>query len=510
MKKALSLFLALVMVLGLAVSVCADAASESINLAMQTVMGNCDPHQNNTINGNNLLWNVYEGMFFIDDVGDLIPRVADSYEVSEDGLTYTVHLNPAVKFHNGDPVTAEDVAYSLTRVADYSAWVEKVSHIASMEVVDANTLKIVADSTMAIFMNSLSQIMILSKADCEKYGQDAGLDIDHVIAGTGPYTFTEFKPDSSIKLTAFADYYRGPAAIKNVNYKVMTDASTILAALETGEIDFASTTTGNIEVIEGNDNLALIMNPSTHNSYLKFNWFDNEILADKRVRQAVCYAINKEEVMFGCYDGYGDIAENFAREGLVFGATTDGVTVYDYNPEKAKELLAEAGYPDGVDLGTIWACGTLYFAQGAQIMQQELADVGIKVECQLLEQKAVENAIFRDEDKWDLAFHGGAMTVDSDNFYDWMFNPAAGTYVGRGAGDARYDINPRLVELGEQAKTTVDREARAELYKEFWQIAQDEAYVVSIFHRYNPYAANKDLNVNLYTSSYYLYDFSWK
>ncbi|MBE6970460.1 MAG: ABC transporter substrate-binding protein [Ruminococcaceae bacterium] len=481
-----------------------------LNLAMATVLGTNDIHQNSQINGELLMWNVYEGLFFVTDTGELEPRLAESYEVAEDNKTYTVKLREGVKFHNGEEFTSADVVHSYERVRNYPTHAAIYEYIESVEAVDDYTVTIVATDTVARFMANICKIKIVSKTDAEKFGEDAGIDLEHTMAGTGPYYFTEFKPDSSIKLAAFADYYMGEAAIKEVNYKVMTDASTILAALETGEVDFASTTTANIPVIEANESLQAICNPSTHNSYIKFDWMENEALSNKLVRQAICYALNKEEIMYGCYDGYGDIAENFAREGLIFGATTEDVTVYDYNPEKAKELLAEAGYADGVDIGTLWACGQLYFGQGAQIMEQQLAAVGITVKCELLEQKTVEGAIFRGEADWDMAFHGGAMTVDSDAFYDWMFNPVAGTYVGKGSGGQLFDINPRLVELGEAAKVELDAEKRAELYKEFWQIAQDEAYVISIFHRYNAYGANKLLNVKLYTTYYYLYDWSWQ
>jgi len=481
-----------------------------LNLVMGTVLASADPHNNTQINGELLMWNVYEGLFFVTDTGDLEPRIAESYELADDNVTYTVKLREGVKFHNGETLTADDVVYSYERVKQFPAHATIYETVASVEKVDDLTVKIVSTDTMPMFMQQICKIKILNKADAEQYGDTANINTDTIMAGTGPYIMTKLEPDTNIQLKAFEDYYLGAAAIKDVNYKVMTDASTVLAALETGEVDFASSTTANIPVIEANENLQAILNPSTHCSYIKLDWMENEVLADKRVRQAINYALNKEEIMYGCYDGYGDIAENMAREGLIFGATTEDVTVYDYNPEKAKELLAEAGYADGVDIGTLWACGQLYFGQGAQIMQQQLADVGITVECQLLEQKTVEGAIFRGEADWDMAFHGGAMTVDSDNFYNWQFNPSSGTYVGKGSAGKVYDINPRLVELGEAAKTEMDRDAREALYKEFWQIAQDEAYVTTIFHRYNVYAASKLLNVKLYTSYYYLYDFSWQ
>ncbi len=481
-----------------------------LRLVMRTILGTTNPHDINSINGELLVWNIYEGLFFVDDVGNLEPRLAEKYEVADDKVTYTVYLRKGVKFHNGTELKAHDVAYSFERARNFARMATLVSHIVSCKAVDDYTLKIVSDVPVALFMSQISSIKIVSQEDAEKFGESAGVDLEHTMAGTGPYYFTEFKPDTSIELTAFEGYYRGEAKIKKVHYSVINDMSTILVALEAGEIDFASISPAHVPVAQSDETLRVYLNPSTHASYIKFNWFDNKILADKRVRQAVCYALNKEEILYGCYDGYGDIAKNLAREGYVFGATNEGVNTYEHDPKKARALLVEAGYPDGVDIGSLWAIGTLYYAQGAQIMQQELAAVGITCSLQLLEQATVENTIFRGANHWGMAFHGGAMMVDSDRFYDWMFNPISGTYVGRGADNKRSAINPRLVELGEVGKTTLDPEKRKEIYKEFWKIAQDEAYVIALFHRYNPYSANKLLNVKLYTTYYYLYDWSWQ
>ncbi len=516
MKKTLALFLAVLMLLSLVACGGGGNTPEpepekrtDVNLVMATVLGSNDVQQNSQINGQLLMWNVYEPLFYVTDAGTLEPRLAESYEVADDNVTYTVHLRKGVKFHNGEEFKADDVVYSFERARNYPTYAAAYSTVASCTKIDDYTVQFVSTDVMARFIATTSDIKIVNKTDGEKFGEDAGLDLEHTMAGTGPYYFTEFKPETSIQLTAFEDYYGGAPAIKTVNYKVMTDASTILAALEAHEVDFASISTANVPVVEGDEGLKVVLNPSTHDSYIKFDWMENEVLADKRVRQAICYALDKEKIMYGCYDGYGDIAENFAREGLVFGATNDGVNTYPHDPEKAKELLKEAGYENGVDIGTLWAVSTLYFAQGAQIMEQQLAEVGIKVKCELLEQKTVEGAIFRGEADWDMAFHGGAMSVDSDRFFDWQFNPVGGTYCGKGSGGQIFDINPELVRLGMAAKTELDAAKREQLYHEFWKLAQDEAYVIAIFHRYNAYGMDENLNAKLQTNYYYINEWSW-
>ena len=324
-----------------------------LKLVMPTILGTTNPHDINAINGELLVWNVYEGLFFVDDIGNIEPRLAERYDVADDNVTYTIHLRKGVKFHNGEELKASDVAYSYERARKFSRMAVYVQHIASCEAIDDYTVKMVSDIPVALFIAQVSRVKIISRKDAEKFGDSAGIDLEHTLAGTGPYRFTAFKPDTKIELAAFSDYYLGEAKIKKVSYAVVTDLSTILVSLEAGEIDFASISPAHVPVVQGNSALRVYLNPSTHDSYIKFNWFDNKVLADKRVRQAICYALNKKEILYGCYDGYGDIAQNFAREGYVFGATNEGVNVYDHDPEKARALLAEAGYPNGVDIGSL-------------------------------------------------------------------------------------------------------------------------------------------------------------
>ncbi len=521
MKKALSLILVLAMLVSL--TACGQGGQQSaastegestakrddVNIALGEVIGTTDPHMTSSINGKIVLNNAYEGLFFVGDDGSLTPQLAESYDVSDDNLTYTVHLRSGVKFHNGETMTADDVAYSLQHGKEAGRYSVKYAHLVNWEVVDEKTIKLTTDAPVATFMMGINDIKIVSKKDGEAFGDSIGIDIEHTLAGTGPYYFTEFNPDTSIKLEAFKDYYRGEATIKKINFKVMTDSSTIIAALETGEVDFASISTGNVEVVEKNENLEVIKKATTHNSFIKFNVCDKEILRDKRIRQAVCFAINKEEVLYGCYDGFGDVAGNFARVGMMIGATEDGVETYEYNPAKAKELLAAAGYPNGIDLGTIWAQTTMYFSKAAQIILQQLADVGITVKLVEREAAAFNDAVYRGKEDWDICFGGNIRTGDSDEWYDWVFNPESSNYLGMGAS-GRYMINEHLVELGEKAKMTMDPVERNEVYKEFWQLAQDEAYIISIFHRNNIFGQNKNLNTKLYQQYYYVFDWSWK
>ncbi len=472
-----------------------------LNVIMKQNLMSIDPHKFISIDQQCCFLNIYEPLIALADDGTILPRVAESYEVADDNVTYTFHIRKGIKFHNGDEVKASDVVFSFKRAMETAETKVYTADIADVKAVDDYTVEIKTFEPTATFINKQYNIAVISERACKEAGDLFGQDAAHTMAGTGPYYFTSYESNlTEYVLEAFEDYYRGPASIKKVTYKIIGDTNTALMALEAGEVDFVSTSTANVAALQQNPNFQVIMNPSTHYTYVKFNIDKEGPLQNKLVRQAVCYAINNEEILYGAYDNYGDLATCIARVGYVFGAT-DEINTYDYNPEKAKELLKEAGYPDGVYIGKINFRGDLYFATCAEMIQQELAAVGIT--CDLNPQEQATSLEAHTGRKYDFMCHGDTKSLDSDNFFDYTFNENSTYYMGD-------NINPEIIRLGKLAKVTVDRTKRAEIYKEYWQLVHEEAYIYPLFHRHNPYAANKDLNVVLRANDYSFYDWSWK
>ena len=479
----------------------APAGRTNINLSVNSVEGTTDYMLLNNLVGRLMVYNVYDALYHVDDFGGLHPRIAKSYTIGDDDRTYTFNLRDDVYFHNDEKLKASDVIFTIDRLYSMPYFDMHTAHIDSYKAIDDYTVEIVSKTPLAMFMYSISLFKIMSEKAVREGGDDLFLTAETSRAGCGPYYYTEFNPDSVIKLEAFPKYYRGEASIKSITYKYIPDPTTALVAFEAGEIDFVSLPVANVAEMQQTGKYNVILNPSSHISYIAFN-INKEPFNNKLVRQALGYAINKEEILLGAYNNYGDIAVgSLAREGFMFGGINEGIPTYTYDPVKAKELLTQAGYPDGFDAGTIIALGNMYFKRGAEIIQQSFADVGVTVRVEGLESSALSEQLFINQ-TFDVAYHGDPATIDSDNVYNQFYSPDnAMTMKG---------FNPRIIELCNLGKVTVDPEQRKEIYKEFWAIAMEEANFIPTFHRANPYIANNDLNVEMGTTFFFIYDFSWK
>lgn len=481
----------------------ADSSSKDrtdLNLVIRTMIGKTDPNSTMQIHAHLLLWNVYEGLFHYGEDSVIEPRIAESYEVSDDQQTYTIYLRKGTKFHNGEEVKASDVIYSFDRAMTLPEMTSYTSCIKSYKAIDDYTVEFVSNTPMAMFIYNVSYIKIYSEKALREYGENAFLTAETSLCGTGPYYIDQFEPEKSITLKAFTDYYRGEARIKDVRYKYMTDTATALIGFEAGEFDFVDCPTANVADMKAKNKYNIYLNSTSHNTFLAMN-INKEPFNNKLVRQAIGYALNKEEILYGAYDNYGDLAENWARADKIFGGTADGVTIYNYNPEKAKELLVKAGYPDGFDAGNISCIGTMYFNKAAQIIQQNLADIGIKAEVEAIEQAAVEDKLYYSQ-TFDMACHGDNMKIDSDIVYDAYFSTEQATTMK--------NMNPKIYELGNKGKTELDSNKREDIYKELWATVMDEASHIPLFHRFNPYIADPNLDVVIGVNYYYIYDWSWK
>ena len=485
-----------------AIIVEAEGASgrTDLNLVTPFVLGSADPMADTSINGRRILWNVFESLIHVDDRGNVEMRIAESYELADDNRTYTFNLRNDVQFHNGDMLRASDIVFSLERARTMPLMYRFIVLVESFRAIDNYTVEIVSVEPMAMFLFNLSQIRMVSERAVTEAGAAAFLSAETSLSGTGPFYFTEFDPATYIRMAAFPYYYRGKASILTVTYRHVADPTTALVGFQAGEFDFVTIPHANIEEVIRAGEANVHLNPTAHASFIRLN-INQYPLDNRLVRQAIAYAICNDEVLLGSLSGFGDVSENLAREGFIFGATTDGVPLFRHNPERARELLAEAGYQDGVDIGIINAIAGTYFARAAEIIQQHLSDVGITVAVQALEVSLVVERVFFGQE-FDMAFHGDNLLVDSDNVYRLFFSPDAVTTMP--------NHNPRIVELGELAGRTLDPEERLEIYREFWQVVQYEASILSLFHRNNAFATDPALNIVLDTSFYWLYDWSWQ
>lgn len=454
-----------------------------------------DPHKNTgIIAANQILWQTFEPLFRV-EATESKPLLATSYEVSDDGLVYTFHLRENVKFHNGDPMKADDVIWSINRAMENSYYANRLNALKEIRKIDDKTIQVVLHDASAYFFNAFNEICIISKRAVDEAGEDYGTKA--VDSGTGPYRQTYFKGDTKVELEAFPDYYLGEAAVKKVTFTLIIDASTLYVAFQNGELDFTTIPESNWqEVIESgkyNHELA----KTDHTTYLLLN-NNRAPLNDMRIRQAINYAINRDEIVIMSYEGLADIAYLMANPSNVFGATLEGFEIYEYNPEKARQLLADAGYANGLDL-TITSANIYFFEKIANTLQAELADVGINAKIEILEASAARA-------KYPVGDYDiGVMGLNVEKTVDFMY-----VYYDLENGNKYMQLTddyPR--QLLAKARKEMDSDTRLETYKEFCKYINEQAFTAPLFHRYMPYAWDKDLHAEIGVDYYFLYDFSW-
>ena len=396
MKKRLTAFLLLAALLCAALTGCGGGSTEqtpaekdpstpdAAPVANEITVGiaqdlddSLDPHKTVKAGTREVMFNVFEGLMKPTPDGDLTPAIAESYEVSEDRMTYTFHLREGVQFHNGETVTAEDVVYSIQRCAAATetgiVQVEAFSVIQSIETPDDKTVAITISEPSNEFISYMTTAVL--PADYDKQDTDP--------VGTGPFKFVSRTAQDSVVLEKFNEYWGTPAQLDKVTLKIMENADSLMMSLQSGAIDLCahltSTQVAQLEkdfnVAEGTMNLVQAM--YLNNAVAPFD--------DVRVRQALCYAVDKQEIIDLAFDGYGSPigSSMYPAFGKYFD---DSLTnYYTKDVEKAKALLAEAGYPDGFDMTITVPSNYKPHMDTAEVLVQQLAQIGVNAAIEPIE-----------------------------------------------------------------------------------------------------------------------------
>lgn len=392
---------------------------------------------------------------------EVIPALATEWE-KLDETTWQFTLREGVKFHDGTDFTAEDVKFTIERAMESSTASAIVATIAEVEIVD--------DYTVNIKLNKIDPDIIYKLTDSNgiMMSKDAFDTMDETEApkiGTGPFKCVSWVQGSEAVFEAFDDCWEGAPKTRRIVFKYIPEASARLIALQTGEIDYVVNPAGSdIHYIEEDPNLAFHRFPGMNLSYVWFNInvkpFDNKL-----VRQAVSLALNPDDFVAITYQGFADPAYNVMHPATPF---YDADTIkYGYDIEKAKELLAEAGYPDGFEC-TLYSTTSTTRKSDATIIQSSLAAIGITVNVQNQE-SATFNAGVAHGGTYDFAVDGwGGHAVGADRALRTVFHSEGPTN--------RCNIeDPKVDEMIDNALSAPTDEERAEIYSELQNYLMEEA-----------------------------------
>ena len=463
--------------------------STTLTLAINADILTTDPQALNNGTTTSVLYNVFSNLVKYDDAGEIVMDLAESYELLEDQVTWEFKIREDAVFHDGTPVTAEDVAWSLTRVMtdESSSDYMNFSPLAEAVAVDDYTVHVVSDDPYPIMLQLLCKggAAVLPKAYFEENGEEAWLANP---IGSGPYQLTEYVKDDHVTLVPFADYYgeQNPDW-EEVIFRVVPESSTRVGELIAGNVDAVNMVIPTEwERVNGNEGTAVVNGPSTRVYQLALKT-DKGPTADLRVRQAIDLAIDDQTIVDTILQGAGTPMLTRVPSG-VNGCNEDLVGKYNYDPERAKELLAEAGYPDGFSMKIEAPTGRYTMdAEISQAIVAMLSQVGITVDLQLLESSAYSN-VFSAHSAED-----GFMTCFGLGFFDASYG-MIGYFGVNTSGESNWN-NQEYIDMYYEAELNMNEEERTQLFQEMQQMVADEVPYAIICQIDNSYGVKDSITM---------------
>ena len=515
MKKRLFLIVSIIMISSLLLSACGngdtsdkDSGGEKrtdVNIPLDSIGNTMDVHAS-TLRVDSIVTRQFsEALYYVEDDGSLAPRLAESHTVSDDGTVYTFKLREDVKFHNGEDFTASDVVWNFQRCIDETHRLQYVQDIVNIEALDEHTVEFTIEAPSSVFEYNVANVLLVSQVAVEEAGDEYGSIVDK--AGTGPYILTKYDMNQEILLEANPDYWRGEADIKDIRFVPMADASTKLIAFERGEFDFAEVPSADWDNLVDSGNFTTETAPGLHISYLGLNVGKKDSpLYNEKVRQAIGYAMDKESMIAVAADGLADVADYMMRPELIAGSTEHGNT-YSYDPEKAKELLAEAGYADGFDLGVIEAINAANnrYVKIAEVLEQNLADIGITSTIEIGETASMLPA-WKTDRAYDIFVSGFTPSITYYEYRGYVYSEMD-LQVQL---DLNEDIDIDFIDNGfDEATRELDEEKRDQLYGEVDEYLMDVAAYIPVMNVNTLFAWDEDLNAVAPIRYYDVYAWSW-
>ncbi|MBJ7997242.1 ABC transporter substrate-binding protein [Bacillus mycoides] len=446
----------------------------------------------------NITQAIFSPLVGLDKEGKPIPILAKKWDISEDQLTYTFHLKDDLKFSDGSPLTADDVAFTLTVLHDptYSGATDisqtaikggqaykegKATSIEGIQVIDPKTITITTEKVNAQTL-SLIGGEVISKAYYGKEYKQGNLEYLKELygkpMGAGAYKLDKYIPGQEVRFVANENYFEGKPKIEHFIYKI-TKGDTKLQQFQAGEVDYDGFTT-NAETIEQLKELGFAnVNVYTGSSYgyIKMN-YKKSYFKDKRVRQAFIYGLERQKVIDTYFQGYASLV-NVPITPVSWAYTEEGINKYEYNLEKAKKLLDEAGWKagsDGIREKDGQKLKVSYFTSSASkindvmipVMKEDYKKIGLDFNPEYMDFNTMISKVIKGD--YDLAMVSTPMIDDPSGTIEEFVSTSKRNYDGY--------HNPKVDELAKQALETLDIEKRKEIYKKLYQELSEDPPVI--------------------------------
>lgn len=414
---------------------------------------------------------IFDTLVTRDDEGNVSPCLAESWEIVDD-TTYIFHLRKGVKFHNGEEFKASDVAFSFSKIAEspHAESIRATIDFEKSKVIDDYTFEMKMTEPFGPILNHLGH-NVMSIVN-EKAYTEAGDKVGQNPVGTGPYKFVSWATGDRIDLVANEDYWGNTPKVKNVVFRNIPESSSRSIEVETGGIDISiDAQASELERLEANPAVKVFRRQASRIDFLCFNCskppFDNA-----KVRQAINMAINKDAIFKVVYQGVGTIAS--APMSSVVWAYNDKLAPHEYDVEKAKSLLAEAGYQNGLEI-TIACDQNQQRLDTAEMAQAQLAEIGVKVNIETLERGAFIDKVIAGT----LEMFGLGWTSDTGD-PDYALYASFHSSMHGAGGNMSFYTNDKVDELLEIGRTSTDAEVRKKAYLEAQEIIWEEVPCVFI------------------------------